>query len=224
MRKLGLLIPGLLFSLLLACGGGSSNPPAATAPAVPATGLTYTDPTGTGWRLVKDASSTATRVVLNLVGPTGLMTRGAGFNLKAPASVKFGDFTETTFPIKDKGVYTLWNTNPYPYDGSVAVGSDPLEPRLLAGGVKAGNILTVGIFQKDRRATAKDSGLPLCQIALEFDATAALKKGDTLALSITKAKHIPGDIGAFNGNPTLEMIQKSVMQDMTIAVGVLNAN
>lgn len=225
MRKRTLLLSGLLLllGLSVACGGGS-NSAAPVVPAGQAKGLAYTDPTGTGWRLVKDPASTSTRLLLNLVGPAGLKTRGAGFNLKAPAGVQFGNFTETTFPIKDLGVYTLWNTDPYPYDGSVIPGSDPLEPRLLAGGVKAGNLLTVGDFQKDRRATAKDSGQPLFQIALEFDATAPLKAGDVLALTITKAKLIPEDIGAFSGNPTLEMIQKSVMQDMTLAVGALHAN
>jgi hypothetical protein len=32
------------------------------------------------------------------------------------------------------------------------------------------------------------------------------------------------DIGAFNISPTVEMSQKSKLQDMTIAVGALNAN
>ncbi len=223
MRKLGLLIPGLLLSLLLACGGSHTSPAPAPPPA-PAVGFAYTDPAGTGWRLVKDAQSTPTRLLLNLVGPTGLMTRGAGFNLKAPAAVHFGDFTETHWPIKDLGVYELWNTDPYPYDGSVAPGSDPLEPKLLAGGVKAGNLLTVGIFQKDRRASAKDSGRPLCQIALEFDPTANLKVGDPVDLAISKAKFMAEDIGAFSPQPTLEMVQKAVLKDMTISVGALRAN
>jgi hypothetical protein len=106
----------------------------------------------------------------------------------------------------------------------VAVGSDPLEPRLLAGGVKSGNVLTVGIFQKDRRATAKDSGSPLFQIALEFTATAGAKVGDILPLTITKSKFMAEDIGAFSPTPTLEMEQKANLVSMTIAVGVLHAN
>jgi hypothetical protein len=223
MRKLGVLISGLLLSLSFACGGSHTSTPAAPAP-VPAQGLAYTDPTGTGWRLVKDVHSTPTRLLLNLVGPTGLNTRGAGFNLKAPATVRFGDFTESGFPIKDLGIYELWNTNPWPGDGSVAVGSDSLEPRLIAGGVKAGNLLTVGLFQKDRRATAKDSGHPLCQIALEFNATTSLYVGDELPLTITKAKHMAEDIGAFSITPTMEMARKANLVDMTIAVGVLRAN
>jgi hypothetical protein len=224
MRTRTFLLSGLLLllGLSLACGGGSTAAP--VVPAGPAKGLAYSDPTGTGWRLVKDSSSTPTRLLLNLVGPSGLKTRGAAFNLKAPLSVQFGNFTETTWPIKDLGVYELWNTNPFPYDGSVPAGSDPLEPRLLAGGVKAGNLLTVGIFQKDRRATAKDSGQPLCQIVLEFDATAGLKTGDAVPLTITKSKHMAEDIGAFSETATMEMLQKAHLVDMTIAVGTLHAN
>jgi hypothetical protein len=222
MRKLGLCLLGLLFNLTLACGGGHTDP-GAPAP-VPAQGLAYTDPASTGWRLVRDPHSTPTRLLLNLVGPAGLNTRGVGFNVKAPSSVKFGAFTETGFPIKDLGVYELWNTNPWPGDGSVPAGSDPLEPRLLAGGVKAGNLLTVGIFQKDRRATAKDSGKPLCQIALEFDPAAHLNVGDEIPLTITKARHIAEDIGAFSFTPTVDMASKANLVDMPIAVGSLRGN
>ena len=223
MRMLGLLIPGLVLSLLLACGGSHTSPAPAPPPA-PAVGFAYTDPTGTGWRLVKDTQSTPTRLLLNLVGPAGLKTRGVGFNLKAPAAVRFGDFAETHWPIKDLGIYELWNTTPYPGDGSVTPGSDPLEPKLLAGGVKTGNVLTVGIFQKDRRATAKDSGHALCQIALEFDPAANLSAGDAVTLALTKAKYMDEDIGAFAISPTLEMAQKAVLKDMAISVGVLRAN
>jgi len=104
------------------------------------------------------------------------------------------------------------------------VGSDPLEPRLLAGGVKAGNVLTVGIFQKDRRASAKDSGHPLCQVALEFEASAGLMAGDVLLLTITKSKHMAEDIGAFSITPTAEMVRKANLVEMTVAVGALHAN
>jgi len=232
MRKLSYLIPGLLLGLTLACGGGSNPAPTAAAPSAPASGLVYTDPTGTGWRLVKDASSTSARVVLNLVGPAGLKTRGVGFNLQAPPSVHFGAFTKadvpvnnTGWPINDTGVFELRNTDPRdPYTGE-PLPPDPQDPILLAGAVKKGNLLTVGIFQKDRRATAKDSAQPLCQIAIEFDATAKLNTKDAIALSIVKAKYIPEDLGAFNGGATTwEMLAKGHLVDMTIAVGSLHAN
>lgn len=222
MRKLLLPISSLLLGLAMACGGGSGGSNA--APATPAKSLSYTDPAGTGWRLLKDASSTPTRVVLNLVGPSGLMTRGAGFNLAAPAGIRFGTFPSANpvpdlgaadFPIRDTGVYELKNT-----DNT----GDPLEPVLLAGGVKAGNLLTVGIFQKDRRASAKDSGVPLCQIALELDPSGHLSAGSDVTLSIVKAKYIAEDIGAFSVTPTAEMVAKAKPVDFTLAVGQLHTN
>ena len=222
MRKFPLPVPALLLGLAMACGGGSGGPN--TAPAAPAKNLTYADPSGTGWRLVKDATSTPTRIVLNLVGPTGLMTRGAGFNLVAPAGIRFGTFPSANpvpdigaadFPIRDTGVYELKNT-----DNT----GDPLEPVLLSGGVKPGNLLTVGIFQKDRRATAKDSGVPLCQVALEIDAAGHLGAGTPLPLKVVKAKYIAEDIGAFSITPTAEMVAKAKPVDFTIAVGQLRAN
>jgi hypothetical protein len=233
MRRLTPLLAVLLLGLTLAACGESPvtpeppqqltppptppPPPPPPPPAAQATGFTYTDPSGTGWRLVQDASSTSTRVVLNLVGPAGLKSRGAGFNLVAPAAVHFAKFTETNFPVKDGGTYELKNVAP---TGPL----DPLEPVLLAGGVKRGNLLTVGAFQKDRRATAKDSGATLLQIALEFRAEDALRKGQELPLTITKARYQAEDIGEFFPYPTYEMIAKAPLEDMTVAVGTLRAH
>lgn len=228
MHPRSFFLPSLLLGLILACGGSSSRSDApATAPA--ATGLTYTDPAGTGWRLVRDASSSETRVVLNLVGPSGLMSRGAGFNLVASPAIRFGTFetgdrVTTGLPIRDTGVYFLLNTTPSdPITYEPLPTNDPLEPKLLAGGVKAGNLLTAAIFQKDRRAPAKDSGAPLCQIALELDATAGLRVGDPIPMAIVKAKYMSEDVGAFNVHPTLEMASKAHLTDMTLALGTLRA-
>ena len=60
-----------LLAALSGCGGGDSTPanaPPAPAPAPAATPTTlgYTDPTSSGWRLVRDASSTSTRLVLGM--------------------------------------------------------------------------------------------------------------------------------------------------------------
>jgi len=211
-RSLSLLLSGLVLGLSLACGGSSSSTPSTAVSPAPAAGLTYTNPTGTSWRLVKDASSTSTRVVLNLVGPSGLKTRGVGFNLQAPAAVKFGAFANG-LAINEGGVYQLQSA------GSV----DPSEPIALVGGVKAGNLLTAGIFQKDRNQPAQDSGTTLCQIAVLFDAAAGLHAGDKLPLQITKAKVIPEDIGTV-ADDLLTLDKKMKMADITIAVGSLTAN
>lgn len=212
------LVPALLLALA-ACGKGGEAPPPPPPPPAPlaalATGLGYVNPAAAGWRLVKDASSTPTRLVLNLVGPSGLYSRGAGFNLQAPASVRFGGFAPNNLPLKAGGVYELRQVV-----GSLGY---PIEPVLLGGGVKDGNLLTVGAFQKDRHASAKDSGATLFQVAIEFDAAGGLRVGDAVPLRITKSKYMAEDIGLYAQDPTAEMRTKAVLRDMTIALGSLTA-
>ena len=214
MRTLHRLVPALALVLAAACGGKDASPAPVPLPPL-ATGLGYVDPQSSGWRLVKDASSTSTRVVLNLVGPSGLNSRGAGFNLEAPATVHFGKFPETGLPVQAGTVYELKRM--------VGPTNDPLEPVLLAGGVKPGNLLTVAAFQKDRRASAKDSGGTLFQIAIEFDVGAGLRAGDPVPLRIRKAKFMAEDIGVYAADATSGMKAKAVLQDVTIALGDLTA-
>jgi hypothetical protein len=213
-RNLSLLLFAAALALGLACGGGSSTPaPTATAASTrSATMLSYKDPAGSGWRLVKDESSTATLLVLNLIGPGGLKTRGVGFNLQAPTGVKFVTFGNG-LPINDLGVYQL----------HMAGSADPSEPLAITGGVKKGNLLSVGIYQKDRDQAAQDSGAALCQIALQLDPAGKVPLYSTVALTIPKAKVIPEDIGAVTDDLwTLD--KKMRMTDITIAVGTLTAN
>ncbi len=206
-----LLLSGVVFLGLVACGGSSSTPSAAPSPAPAAKTLAYTDPAGTGWRLVKDASSTSTRVVLNLVGPVGLKTRGVGFNLQAASGAKFGAFDDG-LPIQDAGVYQLHR-----------VGStDPSEPLAITGGVKKGNVLTVGIYQKDRDQSAQDSGAVLCRVAVELDPAAQVTAGTRIPLTLLKAKAIPEDIGSVTDDLwTLD--RKMRMADISVATGTLTA-
>jgi hypothetical protein len=140
------------------------------------------------------------------------MTRGVGFNLQGPAGVTFATFSNG-LPIHDAGVYQLQ-----------ALGStDPSEPLAITGGVKKGNLLSVGIYQKDRDQAAQDSGTTLCQIALQLDAAARPSAGTTLALAIPKAKVIPADIGTVTDDLwTLD--KKMRMTDISIAVGTLTAH
>jgi hypothetical protein len=195
------LVLSVLAALALAgCSSSSSTP----------NQLTYTDPSSTGWRLVKDPSSSPSRLVLALVGPTGTQIRGVGFNLQAGTAVRWASFKDG-LAIQDTGVFELKNSTPFV--------PDPYEDVLLAGGVLDGNVLTVGIFQKDRRVTAKDVSAPLLRIALEID-----PKGQAGAVPLTlkKAKVIPADIGAFTDDPAT-VLTKAHMNPIEIAVGTLQA-
>jgi len=208
-QNLSLILSALLLSLPIACGGGSTPAPQSVTAA---SGLVYSDPAiTTGWRLVKDDSSTPSRLILNLVGPTGTKTRGVGFNLQAPPTVQFGAFPNG-LAINDTGVYQLLG----------AGSTDTSEPIALISGLKSGNLLTVGIYQKDRNQAAQDSSSALCQIAILFDSTKGLSIGDKLPLQITKAKVIPEDIGLVTDEPWI-LDRKMKMADISIALGALSA-
>ena len=211
-RILSTSLAGLALALALACGGGSTSSatPGTTTPTLtPAASLSYADPSGSGWRLVKDASSTPTRLVLNLVGPSGARARGVGFTLQAPDTVAFDVFPEG-LPLHDLGVFELQSTTP-----------NPTDPYALVGGVLPGNRLSVGVFQKDRALAAKDCGAPLLQIALTLG-TPKPSAGETLSLALRKAKVIPEDIGSANDD-LYTLSQKLRMADISVAVGTLTA-
>jgi hypothetical protein len=207
MRHAARCSASLLLGTLLAAGcSGSSTTAAPSA----ATRLAYADPTGSGWRLVRNSSSTATRLVLDLVGPSGQRSRGVGFNLPLPSGVQAGAF-DGGLLLRDTGVYEL-----------LGAADDPSEPVALVGGVTPGRKLSVGIYQKDRARSAKDSGVALLQVALQFDASHPPPAGTTLALSVPKARFIPEDIGQTTDETWL-LDLKMQMVDARIAVGTLTA-
>lgn len=181
--------------LLLACGGGGGGSSSAAAQQPAATGLKYTDPAATGWRLVKDPASTPTHLVLDLVGPAGTLTRGAAFNLQSDAAkVAWGKVSGAY--IEDLGVFEL-----------AADPTDPNEPKLLVGGFK-GSTLSVADVQKLPIYAAKDAGQPLFRVAVDFSAAAKLHSGDSIPLSVTKARSLKDD---FTG------------ETITISAGTLSA-
>jgi hypothetical protein len=195
----------LVAALALACG--SSTPPHKTTPV--AQGLDYQDdPVATGWRLVRHPASTATRLVLELKGPAGEMTRGVGLNLQGAPGLRFGIF-DNGLPVQNGETYTL----------RMVDSVDTNEPVAMTGGVLPGNLLSVGVYQKDRNWPARDSGAAaLLRIVVDFDASAGLAPGTPVALSAVKAKVIPADIGGVNDDPYV-LQQKLRMRDVTVAVG-----
>jgi len=165
------LVPVAALMLLFGCGGGGGGG-TTTASSTTASSLSYSDPSGTGWRLVKDTTnSTSTRLVLSLVGPTATKARGVALTLTAPsAQLSYGKFSDGTY-IQDGGTFELYV-------------SDSSEPQLLAGGVQSGS-LTLGVFQKGSSQTAKSCGTTLLQFALDIADGAST---GSASLTVSKAQ------------------------------------
>lgn len=192
-------VPTLALAALVACGGSSSSSGGASAPPAAAKGLTYANPASTGWRLEKDPSSTATHVVLNLVGPTGLKGRGVALTVHSDAAKMAWGRVGGAY-IQDGGAFEL-AVDP----------TDPNEARLMVGGAK-GSDLMVGAFQKDPNLSAKPLDTKLYSFAIDFKSDAKLAAGDTVPLSVIKARLLPEDLGPRR------------LQDITVAAGALKAN
>jgi hypothetical protein len=214
-----------LCALVLTAGCGSSSTSITAAPPAPPHALGYQDPSSSGWRLVRDSSSTGARLVLNLVGPAGVSTRGVGFNLQRGYSLAFGTFDNGAY-ARDTGVFELKGSNPN-FESYAGTDADPV--LFVAAPLPRGNVLTTGIFQKDRSFTAKDAAQPLVQVAIELvpgspyiSADASSQTG-AYGLAVVKARMIPADIGAPDFRLTVEAIAKAKMQDIVVAVGTITA-
>jgi len=191
-----LTIAVLCLGLLAACGGSTHHSDPVSNVHVYHS-IQYTNPSSSGWKLVRDASSTQTRLVLNLVGPSGTLARGVGLTLQGDTqALKFGTFTGGSY-IQDAGVFEL-------------VITDPNEPKLLAGGVKDDKLM-LGIFQKDYNATSKDCGATLLQCAVEMKASSLTLDHASLALKVVKAQMLPDDISKIT----------SKMEPIEVAVGLV---
>jgi hypothetical protein len=223
-----LLLSFLFTATLAACGGGSDPMPPAPAPAAPKaapTGLSYTDPTSSGWRLVKDAASTPTRLVLDLVGPAGTQTRGVGFNLKRGMGLAFSTFANGGYAF-DTGVFQLKGTNSN-FESYAGTAADPV--LFASAPLKAGDVLSTGIFQKDRTNVPKDSAAPLVQVAVSLadftkvDYAAASASADPFGLHVVKARIVPADIGGMNFSLSVDVLKKARMVDIGVDTGVITA-
>ena len=159
----------------LACGGGGGNKP---APVVYATKLDYTDPSGTGYRLVKASVSTDTKLVLELRGPASEMGRGVTFSLTS-------DATKAAFVKVDQ------TEREYAQNMAFNLGEGDYK---LFKSVLDGNALRVSVAQKGSDFPAKSLDNALVRIALELKPNVA--QNTTITLTPSDAKVLPGSSGA----------------------------
>ena len=120
---------------LVACsGGGTNNPPPPPAKTI-ADRLDYTNPTSGTFTLVKNASSTPTHLVLDLMGPAGTQASGVGFYLSADTGkVTWTKVNSSDAEFIKNGVFNL---------GS---GTQLIKAKV------AGNDLQAGVYQKGTTA------------------------------------------------------------------------
>jgi len=142
---------------LTACGGGGGGTPPPPPPTTYATALAYQNPAGSGYRLVQNAgASTATHLVLDLVGPSGTQGKGVAIFLSADgAKVSWVHPSGASGHLLAGGVFPLGTA-----------------PQLLKDKVEGG-LLQAGVFQKGGSATTLGAA-PLLSLALDL-------KGSTVA-------------------------------------------
>lgn len=189
-RSLLLLAGTSSLAVFLNCNGGGGGSDTAT-PA--ATSFSYTDPTSGTWQLKKDASSTSTHLVLNLVAVSP--AAGSGNGVAASFTV---DSARATWSFVTPG------DNPeYVHAGSVLnLGSGT---KALRGKVTAGTV-QFAVSQKGTGSPVALNG-PVAQIALDL-------KGGVTPGAIT--------LTAVAGK-TKVLDNTNTVGDITVTVGTLTA-
>ncbi len=160
------MVAALGLAAFLACGGGGGGSTPAPPPKTIADTLTYSNPSGT-YALVKNTSkSTATHLVLDLVGPAGSVS-GVGFYLSA-------DQTKVTWTTVDSG-------------DAEKVKSSTFSNTLVKSKV-SGDTLQAGVYQKGTTAavTATASTV-LASVALDLKSGVAVGANANLTAVAGKA-------------------------------------
>ncbi len=152
MRRLA--VPGFLaLAALLACGGGGGGA-ANSAPSLSpvfATTLSYADPGGSGFRLVRNPGlSTAGKLVLDLTGPTDQSGQGVAFILSADPTKVAWVAPPSAQSLVENLAFNLGATTP-----------------ALVGKDNGQGTLQGAVFQK---SGAKSFGQPLVRICLQLKA------------------------------------------------------
>ncbi len=161
--------------VLTACGGGggggTSSQPSQPTKAV---GLAYTDPASGDFRLVRDASSTSTKLILRLVGPAASMGRGVAFTFTVDPAL--ADLVKVTDADAE-----------YVQNGDAFVLGDA--PCFLKG-IKQNGTLHVTVSQKGQ-GSARPLDATLLRVAVQFKAAAGLNAGAAIPITVTEGQYLP---------------------------------
>ena len=148
-------------ALTLACGGGASS----TSASKMSSGLVYTAPADTsGWWLKKDSASTSTRLVLDLMAPSGVSGQGVTLVLASNAA-------QAAWHAFGTGVYLQGLAYPSPQVDVTSLQGSTL--RVVAG--------------QSTGAVAYGSA-PVLQVAL--DLVSGTLTGASIPLTVATAGHL----------------------------------
>ena len=168
---------------MLACGGSSSPTAPATAPTEPTTAntLVYSAPTVAGYQLVQDSSSTATHLILDLVGPAGTQLKGVLLTLSTDATrAAWGNPGGALDPYLNPGQ-------------ALALGTGA---KLLKGTV-SGATLQAALYQKGSVTAATLGTQPILSVALDLK-PGALTGGIALTPGLTQILDATGKTQIIN--------------------------
>jgi hypothetical protein len=197
MKKLLALSAVLPLAGLMACGGGGGG--SSPAPTPTATSLAYTDPTSGTYLLKKDAASSGSHLVLDLVGPTAGTASGVTLTLNADTT----KVTWTNVASTDPANTLVQN---------VAFNLGAGTPILLARA--SGTTLMTTVAQKGLGVTpAALNGGVLLKVALDLKPNLGLAQGTTLSLTPDGTKCLVLD-GTKGSTP---------IAPITVSVGTLAA-
>ena len=169
----------LVLASLLACGGGGgSSTSGGSTSSNKAAKIAYTNPTPAAgqWALMKDAASTDTHLVLDLVSPADAVSGfGVGFTINAPTSMTWSKVTGTDATLIQNTAYTLGGPS----------------PQLIKGVSKTGNLIA-GVYQKGLATAAVAHPGTVAKIALDLSSGAAKTASVTLTVSASQELQASG--------------------------------
>jgi len=170
----------IILASLMACGGGggSSSTNGGGTPDNPnaATKLVYTDPTPTStqWVLKKDAASTDTHLILNLMPPSDAVSGfGLGVTINAPSSLAWSKVNSADAQLIHNTAYNL---------GTGA--------QLIKAVSKNGDLIT-GIYQKGLTTTPVAHGAGAVS-SIALDLASGAQKTASVSLSVKVSQELQG--------------------------------